>query len=128
MIYMRKVIGVFRKNFFGGIYEILILLILKKNLAPMYGLEIAKIIEEFSGKKIRIGASALYTILNRLERAGYLRSTWRESEYGPPRRYYTITIEGEDFLKEMLSQWEVVARLIGRLKKMRRNLISRINM
>jgi len=46
-------------------------------------------------------SSVFYRALRRLENAGIVKSDWdTEIAAGPPRRMYTITASGEDFLAD----------------------------
>ncbi len=47
----------------------------------------------------------LYPLLSRLKSASLLGYTWRESQAGPPRKYYTLTDRGEGFLNELHASW-----------------------
>ncbi|MFZ1812215.1 MAG: PadR family transcriptional regulator [Candidatus Saccharimonadales bacterium] len=38
----------------------------------------------------------IYPLLSRLQRDGLLTYEWRESEQGPPRKYYEVTPRGRD--------------------------------
>ena len=43
----------------------------------------------------------LYPLLNRLAQGGLLGYEWRESEQGPPRKYYWLTDEGRQTLEAL---------------------------
>jgi PadR family transcriptional regulator PadR len=47
----------------------------------------------------------IYPLLSRLKRAGYVEYTWVESPVGPPRKYYSLTDEGHDVLRQMTQVW-----------------------
>lgn len=47
----------------------------------------------------------LYPLLSRLRREGLVATTWRESETGPPRRYYRITESGRVALRAFGEEW-----------------------
>jgi len=47
----------------------------------------------------------MYPLLTRLKNSGILSYTWKESESGPPRKYYTLTDNGQDFLHSLLETW-----------------------
>jgi len=47
----------------------------------------------------------IYPLLSRLRRDGLVATTWRESDAGPPRRYYRITMEGERVLGAFVTDW-----------------------
>ena len=48
----------------------------------------------------------IYPLLSRLRRAGLVSTTWRESESGPPRRYYAITSTGRHALVGFQTEWQ----------------------
>jgi len=61
----------------------------------------------------------IYPLLARLRREGLVETTWRESEAGPPRRYYRLTEPGRGALDAFVVHWErfrdsVDAVLLGR--------------
>ena len=47
----------------------------------------------------------LYPLLSRLRRDGLVKTEWRESTDGPPRRYYELTAEGRRALTAFKSEW-----------------------
>ncbi|MNC98205.1 Transcriptional regulator PadR-like family protein [compost metagenome] len=47
-------------------------------------------------------------MLHRLERLGYIRAEWGESESGRKRRYYRLTKTGRAALAEQRRQWQLV--------------------
>ena len=47
----------------------------------------------------------LYPLLSRLRRDGLVKTEWRESVDGPPRRYYELTAEGRRALAGFRSEW-----------------------
>lgn len=53
-----------------------------------------------------IGGGTVYPVLNRLETEGRLRSEWREGNGGPGRKFYSITPEGETWLRETSGAWQ----------------------
>jgi len=48
----------------------------------------------------------LYPILTRLKNEGFLSYRWEESTSGPPRKYYSITPEGAQFLTGLRAGWD----------------------
>ena len=48
----------------------------------------------------------VYPLLTRLKNADLLHYRWEESTSGPPRKYYSITQKGEDFLTELQTAWK----------------------
>lgn len=57
----------------------------------------------------------LYPILTRLKNDGYLNYRWEESSSGPPRKYYNITSEGEQFLSELKLGWQELIESVSQL-------------
>lgn len=89
------------KKFLGEFEELILLAILKLS-DNAYGIPIAEAIEEFSGKRVSIGA--LYTSLARLEEKGYIRS-WvgeaTEERGGRAKKYYAVEGSGFEVLRDI---------------------------
>ncbi|MFI2352008.1 PadR family transcriptional regulator [Streptomyces sp. NPDC019443] len=47
----------------------------------------------------------IYPLLSRLRREGWVNTVWKESDSGPPRRYYTLTATGRQALAEFADEW-----------------------
>lgn len=62
-------------------------------------------LEELTSVKIMVVEGTLYPLLTRLRKAGLVEYKWVESTGGPPRKYYTITEEGTNFLKSLDLTW-----------------------
>jgi PadR family transcriptional regulator PadR len=60
---------------------------------------------ELTSAKIIVVEGTLYPLLTRLRKAGLLEYKWVESVSGPPRKYYTITATGTDFLNNLKATW-----------------------
>jgi PadR family transcriptional regulator PadR len=84
-----------------GVLEFCILSILKQRDA--YTSDIIEVLKE--GKMIVVEGT-LYPLLTRLKNAGLLAYRWEESKSGPPRKYYAITDDGKQFLKELDTTWK----------------------
>jgi PadR family transcriptional regulator PadR len=52
------------------------------------------------------GEGTIYPLLARLRKQGLVDTSWRESESGPPRRYYRLTSEGKHALDEFALSWQ----------------------
>ena len=63
-------------------------------------------LEELTSAKIMVVEGTLYPLLTRLRKAGLVEYKWVESSSGPPRKYYTITQAGQDFVKSLTGTWE----------------------
>jgi PadR family transcriptional regulator PadR len=84
-----------------GILEYCILSILKNNDAY-----VAEILEELKAAKLIVVEGTIYPLLTRLKNAELLEYRWEESTGGPPRKYYKLTDEGNNFLDELSSSWK----------------------
>jgi PadR family transcriptional regulator, regulatory protein PadR len=86
-------------------------------LAIISGDEIyaSDIIGKLKEAKLLIVEGTLYPLLTRLKNAGFLTYNWKESDQGPPRKYYTITEEGKAFLAELDKTWKVLNYSVNQL-------------
>ena len=84
-----------------GILEFCILQIISRE--EVYA---SDMLEELTSVKIMVVEGTLYPLLTRLRKAGLVDYKWVESSSGPPRKYYTITKDGTDFLKNLQVTWK----------------------
>lgn len=63
-------------------------------------------LDELTAAKMIVVEGTLYPLLTRLRKAGLLEYKWVESSSGPPRKYYTLTDEGQIFLDQLNDTWE----------------------
>lgn len=61
-----------------------------------YGYALMERLEELGFEEIAAGG--LYRTLRQMEKEGLCKSEWDTSESGPPRRMYSITDAGEEYL------------------------------
>jgi PadR family transcriptional regulator PadR len=99
------------KQLLKGNIDIVILAL--TNDKDFYGYEIAKKIKEYTNNMYEMGEGTLYPALKRLEEKQFLTSYWGETDKGGRRKYYKITIDGQNELKEKLESWEVISHLIS---------------
>jgi PadR family transcriptional regulator PadR len=64
------------------------------------------IIGRLKEAKLIVVEGTLYPLLTRLKDSGFLTYRWEESRSGPPRKYYTLTPLGTQFLKELDQTWD----------------------
>ena len=102
----------FQKELNAGTSSLVLLSVLSRSKEPMYGYQIAKMLEE-SGQEIAImKQGTLYPVLRSLEENGLLESTVEPSVSGPPRRYYKITADGRAALTEWLEIWKQTKKFV----------------
>lgn len=73
-----------------------------------YGFDIVRALT--AAGNLLTSEGTIYPLLARLRRDGLVTTTWRESESGPPRRYYRISDEGRRTLDAFTSDWR---RFVG---------------
>jgi len=84
-----------------GVIEYCVLALLTTD--ELYGFDLVKRLGESEGLVTSEGT--IYPLLSRMRRAGWVTTTWRESESGPPRRYYAITRAGQHALDGFTAEW-----------------------
>ena len=107
----------FQKEMNAGIASLVLLSVLDKSADPMYGYQIAKLLDEYSGEASFMKQGALYPVLRQLESSGLLESTVEPSVSGPPRRYYEITAEGRETLVIWQGVWKQMNSFVDRAIK-----------
>ena len=96
-----------------GILDYCILLILNRQRA--YANDIIQLLQE---AHLIVVEGTLYPLLTRLKNMDLLTYQWIESNQGPPRKYYELTSNGEQFLSELEQAWCEVANTINHLKEL----------
>ena len=92
------------------------MLILKTlSLEPIHGFGIARRIEQISNGVFKVNPGSLLTALQRLERAGWLDSQWRETENSRRAKYYSLTRSGKRQLEIETADWTRRVSAIARL-------------
>ncbi len=64
------------------------------------------IIQTMKRAELIVVEGTLYPLLTRLKKANLLAYYWRESEAGPPRKYFYLTPEGKHFLQQLADTWQ----------------------
>lgn len=107
----------FQKEMNAGIASLVLLSVLDQSSEPMYGYQIAKLLEEYSGDASFMKQGALYPVLHSLEDNGLLESRVEPSISGPPRRYYEITAEGRETLVIWQGVWKQMKSFVDKAIK-----------
>jgi PadR family transcriptional regulator, regulatory protein PadR len=92
------------------------MLILKTlSLEPLHGFGIARRVEQISRGVFKVNPGSLLTALQRLERAGWLDSDWRQTENSRRAKFYALTRAGKKQLEIETADWTRRASAIARL-------------
>jgi PadR family transcriptional regulator PadR len=114
---INEAIKKFQKELNGGTAALVLLGVLNKATDPMYGYQIAKLIEAQIKDVDIIKQGALYPVLRSLEAEGLLQSEVEPSVAGPPRRYYKITDAGRQTLAKWIEIWQQTSDLVNAVLK-----------
>ena len=83
------------------------MLVLKSlELEPMHGWGITERIEQWSQKVLQVNQGSLYPALYRLQRQGWINSSWKVTENNRRARYYALTAAGRRQLAAERESWE----------------------
>jgi PadR family transcriptional regulator len=80
----------------------LVLAVLAQLRAEQYGYTLRKALAEHG---LEIDEGTLYPLLRRLEAQGLLMSEWRQEEKRN-KRFYKLSAEGRQMLKQLLAEWK----------------------
>ena len=86
-----------------GLLEFLILRIIAAD--QVY---VADILQRLAPTEFATQEGTLYPLLSRMRRDGLLDYEWRESDAGPPRKYYRLTPAGQAQLSELNDYWQQI--------------------
>ncbi|MCB0619325.1 MAG: PadR family transcriptional regulator [Saprospiraceae bacterium] len=95
-----------------GVLELCILSIISEEEAYT-----SDIIGKLKEADLIVVEGTLYPLLTRLKKSGLLQYTWRESTEGPPRKYYQLTDQGQDFLQGLLETWNQLVSAVHQSTK-----------
>jgi PadR family transcriptional regulator, regulatory protein PadR len=90
------------------------MLILKAvSLGPLHGYGILLRIQQISDERIEILQGSFYTAIYRLERQGWIKGEWGESDNKRRARYYSLTAGGRRQLKAETERWVDMAAVVA---------------
>ncbi len=89
-----------------GTIELAILKLLQHE--DSYGYEIGKYI----ANEIDVKEGTIYLILQRLEKAELLDSYFKSENSSKKRKYYQLNTNGEQYLSELIAEWEKLSIFI----------------
>jgi PadR family transcriptional regulator, regulatory protein PadR len=92
------------------------LLILKTlSLEALHGFGIARRVEQVSRGVFKVNPGSLLTALQRLERAGWIDSEWRNTENSRRAKFYRLTRTGKKQLEIEETDWNRRVSAVTRL-------------
>jgi DNA-binding PadR family transcriptional regulator len=87
---------------------VIVLAVLSQLSEEQYGYSLLKLL---SDQGMDLDQGTLYPLLRRLESQGLLQSAWRLEE-ARPRRYYTISAEGQKILPQLKQEWSKIVSMM----------------
>ncbi len=90
-----------------GVLEMCILAIIEED--EVYP---SDIIGRLKANDLIVVEGTLYPLLTRLKNDGLLDYSWRESNAGPPRKYFKITDLGKQFLEALTTSWQKLVQSV----------------
>jgi PadR family transcriptional regulator PadR len=89
------------------------LLVLKAlALSPQHGLGVAHRISQITKGTFHVKPGSLFPALHRMEQAGWLVSSWGESENNRRAKYYRLTKAGQRQLEAETEDWQRISLAI----------------
>src|SRR5258708_25547633 len=98
-------------NLLQGTLDLLILKALA--LGGMHGLAISHRISQITNGTFQVKPGSLFPALHRMEEAGWLASSWGDSENNRRAKFYRLTPAGRRQLQTEPRQWETIALAIA---------------
>src|SRR5271156_3618193 len=78
---------------------------------------VADILRQLSATEFITQEGTLYPLLSKMRREGLLNYEWKESDAGPPRKYYQLTAKGKEQLATLDKYWAELNSTIKKLAK-----------
>ena len=91
-----------------GLLEFLVLKIV--GAKSMY---VPDILRELAGTEFATQEGTLYPLLSKLRREDLVHYEWKESDAGPPRKYYRLTDTGRAQLAALDDYWNLINRTVA---------------
>ena len=101
------------KSLVSGSMSLLVLKLLEDG--DLYGYQMIDELRRRSDDTFRLKAGTLYPLLHGLEEKGLVTAYEQTADSGKTRRYYHLTKQGRDALREKESAWNAYARAMGRV-------------
>lgn len=99
--------------------EVSLLLALREG--PMHGYGLVERIEPFGFPAEELNSGPLYRTLRKMEEENFIIGKWHKGEMGPRKRVYTLTLQGEEALKEWIEilsfRKEMIEKVLSRYQE-----------
>lgn len=102
-----------KSDLLQGTLDLLILKTVARGRSHGWG--ISQRIQESSEDVLQINQGSLYPALHRLERQGWIRAEWGQSENNRRAKFYQLTPAGRRQLKKETASWHRLAAAVHRV-------------
>jgi PadR family transcriptional regulator PadR len=101
----------------GGLVQGTLDMLILKTLAlePMHGYGIAQRIEQISQGVFHVNPGSLFPAFRRLERAAWIRASWKATDNNRRAKYYALTPRGRKELESETGEWSRQITAIARI-------------
>ena len=100
-----------KSDLLQGTLDLLILKALA--LEPLHGMGISRRIAQITNGTFDVKAGSLFPALHRMEQAGWLASSWGESETNRRAKFYRLTRSGQRQLQTETTEWNRISLAIA---------------
>jgi transcriptional regulator len=102
-----------KKDVWQGTLALMVLKTLE-TMGPLHGYGIARRIEQTSGNVLELNYGTLYPALLKLEREGFLTSSWGISENNRKARFFSLTRAGHRQVDRGTREWDETTAILAR--------------
>jgi PadR family transcriptional regulator PadR len=96
-----------------GTLDLLILRTLA--LGPQHGWAVSQRLQQISAEALQVPQGSLYPALHRLERRGWIRSSWDVSDNNRKAKYYQLSAAGRKQLEKETELWRKLVAAVGQV-------------
>src|SRR5580693_5270332 len=100
-----------KSDLLQGTLDMLILKIVA--LGPVHGYGISLRIRQISKEVLQVQQGSLYPALHRLEKRGWLKADWGESDNGRQAKFYSLSAKGRKQFAAEESNWNRLAAAVA---------------
>lgn len=96
-----------------GTLDVLVLKAL--SWGPGHGYSVARWLQDVTDDALRVEEGSLYPSLHRLEKRGFVESSWGLSENNRRAKFYRITARGRQQLRAEATSWSAFASAVAKV-------------
>jgi PadR family transcriptional regulator, regulatory protein PadR len=82
---------------------------------PQHGYAISQAIRTQSSDVLQVETGSLYPALHRMEKQGWIRAEWRQTDANQRAKFYSLTAAGRKQLLEEHTRWKRMVEAIGQI-------------